>query len=95
MSIPYTKLTYNDILHHQATYDCFDKAGKVFFLDWDMIEFEKVVLDDRNPYYLKMADEIMKTPNLFSSLDNEIPFLRVHEQGQHYRYELFLSPPKY
>lgn len=27
----YYKLTYNDILHYQAAYECFDKAGKKLF----------------------------------------------------------------
>ena len=44
MPIPYDKLTYNDILHHQAAYECFDKAGKELFPDWDIIGFEKAVL---------------------------------------------------
>ena len=34
MPIPYDKLTYNDILHHQGAYECFDKAGKELFPDW-------------------------------------------------------------
>ncbi len=28
MPIPFHKLCYKDILHHQAAYDCFDKDGK-------------------------------------------------------------------
>lgn len=44
MPIPYDKLTYNDILHHQAAYECFDKAGKELFPEWNIIGFEKAVL---------------------------------------------------
>lgn len=95
MPIPYSKLKYNDILHHQTAYDCFDKAGKVLFSDWDMVGFEKAVLGNGEPRYLKMAEQIMKTPNLFGNLDKKMPFLRFREDGQHYGYELFLSPPKH
>lgn len=94
MPIPYDKLTYNDILHNQAAYEHFDKAGRGLFADWDIIGFEKAVLGCENNHYLFMAEQIMKAPNLFGDLDKTMPFLRFKEKGQHYGYELFLSPPK-
>lgn len=60
MPIPYDKLTYNDILHHQAAYECFDKAGKELFPDWDIIGFEKAVLGCGDNHYLFMAEQIKK-----------------------------------
>ena len=95
MPIPYDKLTYNDILHHQAAYECFDKAGKELFPDWDIIGFEKAVLGCGDNHYLFMAEQIKKVPHLFGDLDETMPFLRFREEGQHYGYELFLSPPKH
>lgn len=96
MPIPYNKLTYKDILHHQAAYDCFDKAGKQLFPEkWDIIGLEKAVLGCGDSYYLYLAYKIRETPNLFGDLDQEMPFLRYREQGQHYGYELFLSPPRH
>lgn len=44
MSIPYVKLSYKDILHHQATYDCFVKVGKSLLEDWDMIGLKRQFL---------------------------------------------------
>lgn len=93
MPIPYEKLTYNDILHHKAAYDCFDRAGKEMFSGWDIIEFEKAVLGCGDNHYLFMAEQIKKSSNVYNNLDNEMPFLRFRESGQHYGYELFLSPP--
>lgn len=95
MPIPYSKLKNADILHHQAAYECFDKAGKSLFPNWDMIEFEKAVLGCGDAHYLGMADEIWKVPNLFGDLDRTMPFLKFGEDGQHYAYELFLSPPRF
>lgn len=94
MPIPYDKLTYNDILHHQAAYECFDKAGKELFSDWDIIGFEKAALGCGDNHYLFMAEQIKKVPHLFGDLDKTMPFLRFREKGQHYGYELLLSPPK-
>lgn len=94
MPIPYDKLTYNDILHNQAAYERFDKAGKELFSDWDIIGFEKAALGCGDNHYLFMAEQIKKVPHLFGDLDKTMPFLRFREKGQHYGYELFLSPPK-
>lgn len=93
MPIPYEALSYNDILHHQAAYECFDKAGKSLFSEWDIIGFEKAVLGAGDTCYLAMADKIKSTANLFGNLNKDMPFLRFREEGQHYGYELLLSPP--
>lgn len=95
MPIPFHKLSYKDILHHQAAYDCFDEAGKRLFPDWDIIGFEKAVLGCGDMRYLQMAEKIKKEPNLYGDLDKTMPFLRFREKGQHYGYELFLSPPAF
>ena len=93
MPIPYEKLTYNDILHHKEAYDCFDRAGKKLFSEWDIVGFEKAVLGCGDNHFLYMAERIKETPNLFGELNATMPFLRFREEGQHYAYELFLSPP--
>ena len=95
MPIPYEELSYNDILHNQAAYDCFDKAGKKLFKDWDIIGFEKAVLGCGDTHYLFMAEKIKQVPDLFGDLNSRMPFLRFREEGQHYGYELFLSPPEF
>lgn len=93
MPIPYENLTYKDILHHQAAYEIFDRCGKALFTEWNIIDFEKAVLGAEDIRYLAMAEKINKTENIFANLNNTMPFLRFQEQGQHYGYELFLSPP--
>lgn len=93
MPIPYEKLKYEDILCHQEAYNYFDDAGHHLFSDWDMNEFEKAVLGAGNARYLAMAEGIMKIPTLFHNLNAEMPFLKFREEGQHYGYELFLTPP--
>lgn len=95
MPIPYEKLTYTDILHHKYAYELFDRAGKTLYDDWDIIEFEKAVLGCGDPCLLRMAEKIKETPNLFGDLNTTMPFLKFREEGQHYGYELFLSPPPY
>lgn len=95
MPIPYEKLNYKDILHHQAAYECFDKAGKELFPDWNIVGFEKAVLGDGDSCYLSMAEKIKGDTSLFGDLNTSMPFLRFREKGQHYGYELFLSPPSF
>ena len=82
MPIPYDKLTYNDILHHQAAYECFDKAGKELFPEWNIIGFEKAVLGCGDNHYLFMAEQIKKVPHLFGDLDETMPFLRFRDVGR-------------
>lgn len=95
MPVPFEKLTYTDILHHQSAYDCFDEVGKSLFQEWDIVGFEKAVLGCGDNHFLYMAEKIKETPNLFGELNTTMPFLRFREEGQHYGYELFLSPPPY
>ena len=95
MPILYENLTYNDILHHKAAYECFDEIGKKKFENWDIVEFEKAVLGCGDTYYLYLAEQIKNEPDLFGRLNDEMPFLKFRENGQHYAYELFLSPPKF
>ena len=89
MPILYENLTYEDILYHKAAYEHFDNAGKCLFEDWDIIGFEKSVLGCGDSYYLYMAEQIKRVPNLFGELNQEMPFLQFKESGQHYGYELF------
>ena len=44
MPIPYENLTYNDILHHQAAYECFDNVGKKMFEDKNIpVEYAEII----------------------------------------------------
>lgn len=95
MPIPYEELKYKDILHHQGAYECFDKAGTQMFSDWNMVAFEKAVLGCGESRFLNMAEKIKNVPKLFDDLNEKMPFLKFKEYGQHYAYELFLSPPKF
>ena len=95
MPIPFEKLTYTDILHHQLAYGCFDEVGKSLFQEWDIVGFEKAVLGCGDNHFLYMAEKIKETPNLYGELNTTMPFLRFREEGQHYGYELFLSPPPF
>ena len=76
-------------------YDCFNEVGKSLFQEWDIVGFEKAVLGCGDNHFLYMAERIKETPNLFGELNATMPFLRFREEGQHYGYELFLSPPPY
>lgn len=95
MPILFENLTYEDILHHKAAYECFDNVGKKLFEEWDIVGFEKAVLGCGDNHYLYMAEKIKNEPDLYGGLNKEMPFLRFREDGQHYAYELFLSPPKF
>ena len=95
MPIPYENLTYNDILHHQAAYECFDNVGKKMFEDWDIVGFEKAVLGCGDNHFLYMAEKNKTDSTLYENLNEKMPFLKFREEGQHYAYELFLSPPKF
>ena len=95
MPILYENLTYKDILHHKVAYEHFDNAGKRLFEDWDIIGFEKAVLGCGENRYMCMAEQIKREHNIFGKLNQEMPFLRFKESGQHYGYELFLTPPRF
>lgn len=95
MPVLYENLTYNDILHHKAAYECFDNIGKRLFDEWNIEGFEKAVLGCGDNHFLYMAEKIKATPNLYGTLNDQMPFLKFREDGQHYAYELFLSPPKF
>ena len=58
MPIPFEKLTYTDILHHQLAYGCFDEVGKSLFQEWDIVGFEKAVLGCGDNHFLYMAEKI-------------------------------------
>lgn len=93
MPIPFENLKYEDILCHQEAYNYFDEAGRRLFDEWDMVGFEKAVLGAGNTRFLAMADKIKEIPTLYQDLNERMPFLRFREEGQHYGYELFLTPP--
>ena len=95
LPIPYSKLPIRDLLHHQAAYERLDEVGKELFPEWDIVELEKAVLGCGDTYFIQMADKVMKTPALFEDLDKDMPFLRFREEGRHYGFELFLSPPQH
>lgn len=95
MPIPYENLKYEDILCHQEAYNYFDDAGRHLFDEWDMVGFEKAVLGAGDNHYLYMAEKIKAIPTLYHDLNVKMPFLRFQEDGQHYGYELFLSPPSF
>lgn len=95
MPIPYEKLTNNDIVHHKYAYDCFDKIGKSLFEEWDILGFEKAVLGCGDNHFLYMAEKIREHKDIFQNLNETMPFLRFGEDGKHYAFELFLSPPPF
>lgn len=95
LPIPYSKLPIKDLLHHQAVYEQLDKVGRELFPEWDIVGLEKAVLGCGDNHFIYMAEQVMKTPDLFCRLDKDMPFLRFREEGQHYGFELFLSPPQH
>jgi len=82
MPIPFEKLTYTDILHHQLAYGCFDEVGKSLFQEWDIVGFEKAVLGCGDNHFLYMAEKIKETPNLYGELNTTMPFLRFRDVGR-------------
>lgn len=95
MPIPYSNLPIRDLLHHQRAYERLDEVGKEIFPEWDIIGLEKAVLGCGDNHFIYMAEQVMKTSDLFCNLDRDMPFLRFREEGQHYGFELFLSPPQH
>lgn len=93
MPIQYKKISYNQLLCHQGAYDIINLAGKEHFTDWDIREFEKTILGMGCTGYICNEADHEAIIGALTLLDETMPFLKFGEQGQHYAYELFLSPP--
>ena len=93
MSIRYQLFPYNQLLCHQGAYNIINRTGKEYFSDWDMDEFEKSVLAMDTTRYINNKAYQEAIGNGLVALDETMPFLKCGEKGQHYAYELFLSPP--
>ena len=96
MPIPYNKIPFEQLVKHQGAYDIINTNGKVFFEDWDIHHFEGCSIT--KDYYCspeKLMEFRAFLRHDFELLDSKMPFLKFGEVGQHYAYELFLSPPPY
>lgn len=93
MPIQYKKIRYNQLLCHQGAYDIINRAGNEKFSDWDMEEFENSVLAMTSTRYICSEEDHEAIMGSLVILDETMPFLKFNEKGQHYAYELFLSPP--
>ena len=94
MPIQYKTLPYSQLLCHQGAYDIINQTGKGQFDNWDMIEFERITLGMGSSGFFCNTTEHNAVLEGLSYLDENMPFLRFGEVGQHYAYELFLSPPE-
>lgn len=93
MPVQYKTIPYSQLLCHQGAYDIINRAGAERFLDWDMGEFERTILGMGSTGYICNTEDHEAVTKELSSLDENMPFLTYGEEGQHYAYELFLSPP--
>lgn len=93
MSIPYSAIPLKQLLGHDGAYHLIDVAGHLLFENWSIIEFEKGILGCNGICYTKDSDLQHRLLEPLSALDKIMPFLKFGENGQHYAYELFLSPP--
>ena len=91
-AIPFEKLDFDKLFHHQAAYERIDAVGKTLLPEWDIIEFEKSLFGAWGTHFFARGKEDVLKRNL-SELDTIMPFLKFGAPGQHYGYELFLSPP--
>ncbi len=91
MPVPYEKIPYRQLLCNQKAYEHIDRAGGAYFSRWDMHAFEKAILGTGS-FLCSEKDHAVLTGAL-KELDCTMPFLKFGEKGQHYAYELFLSPP--
>ena len=93
MPVPYETVPYEQLLCHQAAYDLIDLAGRERFEDWDILEFEKATLGAGSTRYICTDEDHRTVIGSLKTLNSTMPFLKFGEAGQHYAYELFLSPP--
>ena len=95
MPVSYVKIPYNQLLCHQEAYNLIDKAGKDRVDNWDMRAVENAVLGGENLSLICEKEKFDEIVSALEVLDSKMPFLKFKEDGQHYGYELFLSPPEY
>ncbi len=94
MPLSYTELSAYQLLCNKDVYDMIDTlcAGK--FSDWNIEDFERVVVDGNihTSYDEKTVRAVIDSK--LRELDGEKPLKRYLEQGQHTAFELFLYLPK-
>ena len=95
MPVSYTRVPYHQLLCHQGAYDLLDIAGRAYFPEWDILEFEKAHLGAGSTGFICNETDHDNVVGKLASLDKTMPFLKFGEAGQHYAYELFLSPPEH
>lgn len=93
MPIPYENIPYQQLLCNQRVYELIDKAGCAYFSNWNMNEFEKAILGMGSTGYICNEQDHKAVMGALAELEVKMPFLKFGEDGQHYAYELFLSPP--
>ena len=90
-SIPFEKLDFDKLFLHQGAYERIDAVGKTLHPEWDIIEFEKSLFGAGGKHFFERGKDDVLKARLFE-LDSVMPFLKFEAPGQHYGYELFLSP---
>lgn len=96
MSISYTKLESRVLLHNQLSYDAIVRVGSSCQAGWKIEDVEPDAIFDgfRGELFLEPRASTDLEREL-AVLDRTFPFLRFGEEGRHFAYELFLSPPDY
>lgn len=94
MPILYQTIPYNQLFCHQGAYDLINQSGREYFAEWNIDEFERTILGMGSTGYVCKSEDHEAVTKALSLLDKKMPFLKFGEEGQHYAYELFLSPPE-
>lgn len=90
MRISYADLPFWVLLHHQGAYDLIDQAGLQFIPNWDMIEFERTILGEEEPFYTSEQEDILR--ERLHILDMQMPLMPYRDPGTHHGFELFIVP---
>ena len=95
MPVHYYDVPIEQLILHKKVYNIISIRGTERWSDWNIHEFEGAIIQ-RCPYHgiwnLNEFKDYIKDD--LEILDQEMPFLKFKEAGQHYAYELFLSIPE-
>lgn len=94
MSISYTELEPRVLLHNQLSYDAIVRVGSSYQAGWKIEDVEpSAIFDDFRGELFSEPRASADLKRELTVLDRTFPFLRFGEEGRHFAYELFLSPP--
>lgn len=96
MPILYAELEPRILLHNQLSYDAIVRVGSSHLAGWKIEDIEThAIFDDFRGELFSEPRASMGLNRELAELDGKFPFLCFGEEGKHFAYELFLSPPDY